>query len=212
MLNLDCDGTMNDAGTPNDRALLWQMVAWHCVRTAQHVFGTTTPMARLTSSNTRRVEPTLDTPNDNGLAEDAEVIRDLADRLMAERGIRPQAPRLTALGLVLVVLVMGSLAAASLLPVVKFPGDAGNYLGHLVAYGLATGCLMVLAKLRPWLAALMLFAFGIAIEFIQPTVGRETHIEDVLANTLGIVTAWCLVAFWRRLTMRRRVTSTRVDW
>jgi len=83
---------------------------------------------------------------------------------------------------------------------------------HLVAYGLATGCLMVLAKLRPWLAALMLFAFGVTIEFIQPSVGRETHVEDVLANTLGIVTAWCLVAFWRRLTMRRRVTSTRVDW
>ena len=212
MLNLICDGTMNDAGTHNDRALLWQMVAWHCVRKVQHAIGGTTHMSRLTSSNTRRAEPALDPPKDNGLAEDAEVIRDLADRLMAERGIRPQAPRLAALGWVLIVIVMASLAAASLLPVVKFPGDAGNYLGHLVAYGLATGCLMVLAKLRPWLAALMLFAFGIAIEFIQPSVGRETHVEDVLANTLGIVIAWCLVAFWRRLTMRRRVTSTRVDW
>lgn len=169
-------------------------------------------MSRLTSSNTRRAEPALDPPKDNGLAEDAEVIRDLADRLVAERAIRPQAPRLNALGWVLIVIVMASLAAASLLPVVKFPGDAGNYLGHLVAYGLATGCLLVLAKLRPWLAALMLFAFGIAIEFIQPSVGRETHVEDVLANTLGIAVAWCAVVVWRRLTMRRRVTSTRVDW
>jgi len=212
MLNLDCDGTMNDAGTHNDRALLWQMVAWHCARKVQHAIGGTTHVTRLTPSNPRRAEPALDTPNDNGLAEDAEVIRDLADRLMADRAIRPQAPRLTTLSLVLIVVVMTSLAAASLLPVVKFPGDAGNYLGHLVAYGLATGCLLVLAKLRPWLAALMLFAFGIAIEFIQPSVGRETHVEDVLANTLGIAIAWCLVAFWRRLTMRRRVTSTRVDW
>ena len=55
------------------------------------------------------------------------------------------------------------LAAASVLPVVKFPGDAGNYLGHLAAYGLATGCLVVIARLRAWLAALMLFAFGVAI-------------------------------------------------
>ena len=143
-------------------------------------------------------EPALETLEKTGLA--------------AGRAQRPSAPRLTPVGFVLTLVVMGCLAAASVLPVVKFPGDAGNYLGHLVAYGLATGCLMVLAKLRPWLAALMLFAFGIAIEFIQPSVGRETHVEDVLANTLGIVTAWCLVAFWRRLTMRRRVTSTRVDW
>jgi VanZ family protein len=70
----------------------------------------------------------------------------------------------------------------------------------------------VLAKLRLWLAALMLFAFGIAIEFIQPSVGREAHVEDVLANTAGILIAWCAVALWRRVSMRRRLTSTRVDW
>ena len=212
MLNLDCDGTVDHARMHNDSVLLWHALSQQWVRKSRQAIGSATHMSRLTSSNTRRVEPTLDTPNDNGLAEDAEVIRDLADRLMAERGIRPQAPRLAALGWVLIVIVMASLAAASLLLVVKFPGDAGNYLGHLVAYGLATGCLMVLAKLRPWLAALMLFAFGIAIEFIQPTVGRETHIEDVLANALGIGVAWCAVAFSRRLTMRRRLTSTRVDW
>ena len=116
------------------------------------------------------------------------------------------------LGLLLTLVVMGCLAAASLLPVVKFPGDAGNYVGHLLAYGLATGCLVVLAKLRPWVATLTLFAFGVVIEFVQPYVGRKTHVEDVLANTAGIVIAWCALALWRRLRTQKRLTSTRVDW
>ena len=157
-------------------------------------------------------EPALETLEKNGLAADTEVISDLADRLVVERATRPSGPRLTALGLVLTLVVMACLAAASLLPVVKFPGDAGNYVGHLLAYGLATGCLVVLARLRPWLAALNLFAFGVAIELVQPHVGRETHVEDVLANTAGILIAWCAAALWRRVSMRRRLTSTRVDW
>ena len=52
---------------------------------------------------------------------------------------------------------------------VKFPGDAGNYVGHLLAYGIASGCLVVLAKLRSWVAATALFAFGVVIEFVHRT-------------------------------------------
>ena len=132
--------------------------------------------------------------------------------LAAGRAQRPSAPRLSPVGFVLTLVVMGCLPAASVLPVVKFPGDAGNYLGHLAAYGLATGCLVVIARLRAWLAALMLFAFGVAIELVQPYVGREAHVEDVLANTAGIVVTWCAVALWRRVSMRRHLASTRVDW
>ena len=168
--------------------------------------------APMSPNNRYANEPALETLEKNGLAADTEVISDLADRLVAERATRPSGPRLTAVGLVLTLVVMACLAAASLLPVVKFPGDAGNYVGHLLAYGLATGCLVVLARLRPWLAALNLFAFGVAIELVQPTVGREAHVEDVLANIAGIVVAWCVVALWRRVSMRRRLTSTRVDW
>lgn len=168
--------------------------------------------APMSPNNRYANEPALETLEKNGLAADTEVISDLADRLVAERATRPSGPRLTALGLVVTLVVMACLAAASLLPVVKFPGDAGNYVGHLLAYGLATGCLVVLARLRPWLAALNLFAFGVAIELVQPTVGREAHVEDVLANTAGILIAWCVVALWRRVSMRRRLTSTRVDW
>ena len=157
-------------------------------------------------------EPALDNLDTNGLSEDAEVIRDLADRLVAERATRPSGPKLTALGLSLTLVVIGCLATASLLPIVKFPGDAGNYLGHLSAYGLAMGSLVVLARLRPWVAALMLFVIGVVIEFVQPYVGRATHVEDVLANTAGIIIVWCCVALWRRVWIRKRLTSTRVDW
>ena len=207
MLNVDCDGTVDDARKHNDSVLLWQTFAWHCVRTFQHAIGGTAHMSQHDPHQSNFAEPPLDAHKNHELTESTEVIRDLA-----ERATRPSAPKLTALSLVLIMVVMGSLAAASLLPVVKFPGDAGNYVGHLVAYALATGCLMALAKLRPWVAASGLCVFGIAIEFIQPSVGREAHVEDVLANTLGIAVAWCAVVVWRRLTMRRRVTSTRVEW
>ena len=75
----------------------------------------------------------------------------------------------------LAVFVTVALAGASVLPVGKLPGDPGNYLGHLSAYGAAMVALAGAARLRPSVAAAGLVALGIVIELLQPLVGREDH-------------------------------------
>lgn len=94
--------------------------------------------------------------------------------------------------------VVVALVGASVLPVGRLPGDTGNYLGHLSAYGTAMVVLSGLARLRPLVAAVGLMALGVGIEFVQPLVGRENHWQDMVANTAGVAIGWLVLVVWAR--------------
>ena len=96
----------------------------------------------------------------------------------------------------LAVSVVVALTGASVLPVGKLPGDPGNYLGHLSAYGAAMLALSGVARLRPLVAAAGLVVLGIVIELLQPLVGRENHWQDMVANTAGVGIGWLALWVW----------------
>jgi VanZ family protein len=70
---------------------------------------------------------------------------------------------------------------------------------HFVAYGswAAVACATPRGKQRMALYAGIIFATGLAIEIIQPNVGRDKSMLDLLANSLGIA-AGILLALWAR--------------
>lgn len=77
---------------------------------------------------------------------------------------------------------------------------------HFVAYGTwaAVACATPRGRERIILYAAIIFATGLAIEFIQPNVGRDKSMLDVLANSLGIA-AGILLALWARRWLYREV-------
>lgn len=70
---------------------------------------------------------------------------------------------------------------------------------HFAAYAgwAAVACATPRGRDRMALYAGIIFATGLAIEFIQPNMGRDKSMLDVLANSLGIA-AGILVALWAR--------------
>ena len=70
---------------------------------------------------------------------------------------------------------------------------------HFVAYAAwaAVACATPRGKERIAFYAAIIFATGLAIEFIQPNVGRDKSILDVLANSAGIA-GGILLALWAR--------------
>jgi len=101
---------------------------------------------------------------------------------------------LLALGLAFVIGVL------SLLPLDRLPEVAvSDKLEHLVAYGL----LGLLATLRRhslrtlFLSLLLIIAYGAAIEYLQPYVGRFMELGDFVANSSGAFLG-ALIARWTR--------------
>lgn len=92
------------------------------------------------------------------------------------------------------VIAWGSLSPAEELPS-NLPWDKLNHLSAYAALALVAG----LAGLRPWRAAALALAYGVAIEFAQGAVpGRQGgDWLDILANTLGALLAWLALAAWR---------------
>lgn len=103
------------------------------------------------------------------------------------------APRI-----LLATCVVAGLVGASVLPVGRLPGDPGNYLGHLSAYGAAMVALSGVARLRPLFVAMGLVGLGVGIEFMQPLFGRENHWQDMAANAAGVGTGWLALGVWSR--------------
>ncbi len=70
---------------------------------------------------------------------------------------------------------------------------------HFVAYAAwaAVACATPRGKERITLYAAIIFATGLAIEIIQPNVGRDKSMLDLVANSLGIA-AGILLALWAR--------------
>lgn len=96
----------------------------------------------------------------------------------------------------LAVAVVVALVGASVVPVGKLPGDPGNYLGHLSAYGAVMLALSGIARFRPVVVAAALVGLGVGIEFMQPLVGRENHWQDMAANAVGVGIGWLALSVW----------------
>jgi len=106
-----------------------------------------------------------------------------------------------AFGLALVIGVL------SLLPLDKLPEVAvSDKLEHLLAYGLL-GLLATLRRRTPralFLTLLLIIAYGAAIEYLQPYVGRFMELGDFIANSSGALLG-ALIARWAR---HRTATNT----
>ncbi|TPE52130.1 VanZ family protein [Amaricoccus solimangrovi] len=80
---------------------------------------------------------------------------------------------------------------------------------HFLAYA-AVAFPIALARPRRWgWMMLGLLGWGLAIEFIQPAVGRDQDMRDFLANSSGVLLAVLLSETLRRLALafRRGVQS-----
>jgi len=70
--------------------------------------------------------------------------------------------------------------------------DPNNWSGHLSAYGvlMAWFARLVLPARRP-IAALLLIAMGVGVEFLQGMTGYRTFDPtDMLANSCGVMLGW----------------------
>ena len=107
--------------------------------------------------------------------------------------------------------VLALIAVLSLLPAsVVLPGRWN--LGHVLGYALLTGVAgLAIPRARRTLGALLAMAagvtlVGIAIEWLQPLVGRTTSWKDVLSNEFGVLAGLlgCLIERLARRAPARR--------
>ena len=98
----------------------------------------------------------------------------------------PTERRRFALGLTLVISFIVGLGA--LWPLPSLPGPPGNdKTMHVLAFAaIALPASVLKPRLLIWIAPLAI-AYGGAIEFIQPYVGREKELMDFIADAIGVV-------------------------
>ena len=99
------------------------------------------------------------------------------------------------------VLVLSFLPPDSVEPIRLRIGDSPE-IGHVVAYALLV-CGMLLSIRREMLTlwrgaaiAAALSALGLAIELLQPLVGRSTSVIDFAENEMGIVAGIVMFSAW----------------
>jgi VanZ family protein len=81
-------------------------------------------------------------------------------------------------------------------PVVKYPPSPGFDVFNLVAHFFAYLVLAALLRKARQSADVygMAFAYGLAIEFVQPMFDRRFGVDDLLMNLLGITLAAVAIA------------------
>lgn len=81
--------------------------------------------------------------------------------------------------------------------------EVPDYWAHMGAFGL---WVWIFWALRPGLPAWMFvasaIALGVAVELIQPFVGRSSSLRDALANAAGALLAGGLIVLRRRMRQR----------
>ncbi|TMV06467.1 VanZ family protein [Ruegeria sediminis] len=103
-------------------------------------------------------------------------------------------------GFPMTLLLMLVITVASLMPKGSAgdPGSADKQM-HVIAYALAVLPAAVGASGPVVGLAAGIVAWGIAIELIQPLVGRSMNIADIAANTSGVLAGLLFAFVLRRL-------------
>jgi hypothetical protein len=88
-------------------------------------------------------------------------------------------------GLTLLAVLL--ISALSLVPLAGPPGpQGGDKAGHFLAYGAAVFPAALALGRAVWRVALPLFLWSLAVEWLQPGLGRQGEAADALANGLGL--------------------------
>jgi VanZ family protein len=98
----------------------------------------------------------------------------------------------------LILLLVLAIAAGSLLPTPSLTVAAGvDKLEHFIGYfTLALLGAGIVTRERLWVVMARCFAFGAAIELLQGMLpsSRTADWADIVANGLGVITAWAVAA------------------
>ena len=111
---------------------------------------------------------------------------------------RPRPLRLRVYALACLVLMYLTLAPGNDVPGVGLVWDKAE---HALSWAVLTGAGLLLSTRRRWAIGVFAFAFGAAIEVGQATMpfGRDGNVEDLVADTVGIVAAYAAWFVLRRL-------------
>jgi VanZ family protein len=105
----------------------------------------------------------------------------------------PRPLRLALYAIAVLVLAYMTLAPSKDVPGAGLIWDKAE---HAIAWAVLTGLGLVLSTKRRWVIPIFAFAFGAAIEVLQAIMplGRDGDIFDLMADTVGVATAYFL---WR---------------
>lgn len=82
--------------------------------------------------------------------------------------------------------------------------EVPDYWAHFGAFGLWVWIFWSFYPRRPaWPLVAAAVALGVAVELIQPFVGRSGSLRDALANTVGALLAGGAIVLRRRMRERR---------
>jgi VanZ family protein len=105
----------------------------------------------------------------------------------------PRRLRLVLYAVATLVLLYMTVAPAKAVPGVDLFWDKAE---HATAWAVLTGLGLLLSTKRRWAILIFAFAFGAFVEVLQATLplGRDGDIADLMADSVGIATAYFL---WR---------------
>jgi VanZ family protein len=131
----------------------------------------------------------------------------------SERRMNRAHPRIHRWWLVAGVVVVG-VVALSLGPDVTPGGEIQDSLSHAAAYAALTAVVLLAIERRApgrWasavVVALVLVAFGAAMEFAQATVHRDATVADAFADAGGVAFGLAVYSLVRAIHDRRRPTG-----
>ena len=103
---------------------------------------------------------------------------------------------IVAIVILVAVIVVASLTPSPVLPDADISDKYGHYLAYLTLALLGSG---IVAPDRLWRAMLRCFLLGAALEVAQAllTSHRAAEWGDLLANVLGVLTAWLIAGSGR---------------
>ncbi len=102
----------------------------------------------------------------------------------------------------------------SLLPITHVPDTSGlvtDKIQHALAYALLGVLALICAKTREVKLFLLILtcAVGVLIEFLQPLTGRYFELNDIVANSFGIIMALILYYLGRVMNSHHQIKNTK---
>lgn len=88
---------------------------------------------------------------------------------------------------VLIIIILASIAMFLWDPQPHFKRIRQDHVIHFVVfYSLTLGIVLSFPSLKIWSIALLLFTLGVGLEFLQPYLGRESSLSDMIANLIAV--------------------------